>query len=156
MVPFYDEFPDLAVRETRTIYIRGRNDLPDGEYGFIELYCNEEDCDCRRVLINVMTPDTGVMTWATINYGWERSEFYENWMRSSEYAKECKGPYLDPLNPQTEYGPVLLQLFEFILTDQMYVERLKRHYDLFKGAIQKGKVVERKRRKRRRPGLRNK
>jgi hypothetical protein len=134
MTPFYTKFPELAAKETRVIHIRGQRDLPDGDYGFVEVYCDEADCDCRRVILNVMTAETGPKVWATINYGWESLEFYERWMRNKEFAKECHGPTLDPLNPQTEYSRVLLQWFKFLIEDEAYVERLKRHYFLFKGA----------------------
>jgi hypothetical protein len=150
MVPFYNKYPDLAVNQTRTVFIRGRDDLPDGEYGFIELYCDDVDCDCRRVIINIMTPTTGPNVWATINYGWESLEFYEGWMRNKEEAVGCKGPTLDPLNPQSRYSGVLLRLFEYLLTDEKYVERLKRHYELFKSAIREENKAERKRGRRRR------
>jgi hypothetical protein len=67
-------------------------------------------------------------------------------MRSKELAAEATGATLDPLNPQTKYSPALLRLFEAVLQDPAYVERLKRHYALFKQAIR----AERKMRKRRR------
>lgn len=149
MIPFYTKFPDLAFRETRSITVRGRTDLPDGEYGFLEFYCDEVDCDCRRVIVNVLSPVTGAKVWATINYGWESLEFYERWMRNKEDAVGCKGPSLDPLNPQTPYSPVLLRLFEFILKDAKYVERLKRHYELFKRAVAKESGAKRQRKYRR-------
>lgn len=144
MIPFYTKFLDLAPKETRTITVQGRADLPEGEYGFIELYCDEVDCDCRRVIIDVMSPTTGPKIWATINYGWESLAFYEKWIRNKEDAKGCKGPSLDPINPQTEYSPTLLRLFEYLLEDEAYVERLKRHYYMLKGAIQEEGRTERK------------
>lgn len=47
--PFYERFKEIAMRETRSITIRNSPDLPDDEYGFLELYCNDENCDCQRV-----------------------------------------------------------------------------------------------------------
>lgn len=131
MVPFYTLLPDLAVNETRTIIVQGRDDLPDGEYGFVEFYCNEIDCDCRRVIINVLSPATPSKIWATINFGWKAAEFYKKWS-----GGDMKGPFLDPLNLQTAYSSVLLQLFGFVLADKKYVDRLKRHYELFKQTLQ--------------------
>ncbi len=29
--------------------------LPDDDYGFLEAYCNDENCDCRRVFFNVIS-----------------------------------------------------------------------------------------------------
>jgi hypothetical protein len=137
MVPFYTHFRDLASKETRSVTVRGMPNLPDGEYGFVELYCDEPDCDCRRVLVDVITPESGSRIWATINYGWESLEFYEKWMHNKETARETYGATLDILNPQTKYSEVLLQLFNNVLQDKAYAERLKRHYQLFKSDLHK-------------------
>ena len=146
MAPFYTHFRDLAFQEMRVATVKGRSDIPDGEYGFLELYCDEVGCDCRRVVIQVVSPPPNSKIWATINYGCESLTFYEKWMLSKELAAEATGATLDPLNPQTKYSPALLRLFEAVLQDPAYVERLKRHYALFKQAIR----AERKMRKRRR------
>ena len=150
MVPFYSKFPDLAVKETRTVRTFGDADIPDGEYGFIEHYCDEPGCDCRRVLINVMTPDTGQMIWATMTFGWESGKSYQCRLSNTEDGGMTKGPSLDPLNPQTKYAPALLRLFALVLTDPAYVERLKRHYQLFKGSVQGVREYERRQRYRKR------
>lgn len=136
MIPFYSRFPDLAVKETRSVKVRGDDDLPDGEYGFIEFYCDEPACDCRRVVVSVVSPDPGWTPWATISFGWESLQFYLDRLGDLEDAAVAKGPSLDPLNPQTKYASALLRLFRFVLTDAAYVERLKRHYQLFKGFVQ--------------------
>jgi len=125
MIPFIERFPDLAARETRCVTVTGRSDLPDGEYGFIELYCDEPGCDCRRVMIDVLRADTEWnKIWATINYGWESLEFYKKWSGSSANAATSKRPFQDPLNPQTELSPVLLNLFRHLLESPDYVRRL--------------------------------
>jgi len=148
MIPFYTRFRDLAFKEMRSATVQGRPDIPDGEYGFLELYCDEPDCDCRRVIIQVVSPTTGSKIWATISYGWESVEYYEKRLRSKDAARECQGASLDPLNPQTEYSLALLRLFEYVLQDVAYVERLKRHYQLFKSDLrQKSKLAVRPRRK---------
>ncbi len=135
MIPFYERFRELAFREMRSVTIRGERDLPDGEYGFLELYCGDPHCDCRRVIIDVVTPTTGSKIWATINYGWESLEFYAKWMGNKELARTCYGATLDMLNPQTQYSSALLELFKSVLQDRAYVERLKRHYWLFKSDL---------------------
>jgi hypothetical protein len=138
MSPFLERFPELAARETRSVSVTGRNDLPDGEYGFIELYCDEPHCDCRRVTIAVLRPHTGWKFWATISYGWESLAFYEKWSRAPKPLdpREWKGPYLDPLCEQTQYSPALLNLFRAVLASPGYVDRLKRHYRLFRTAVE--------------------
>jgi len=107
MAPFMERFRELGARETRSLTVTGRSDLPDGDYGFIELYCNEPDCDCRRVTIVVLLDP---LEW------------------------QC--PYLDPSAEQTEYSPVLLDMFKYILRSPDYVQRLKTHYQLFRAAVE--------------------
>ena len=95
-------------------------------------------CDCRRVMIDVLRPETGWdKIWATIGYGWESLDFYRKWGGAGDPI-EMKGPYLDPLNPQTNYAPALLNLFRFLLQSTKYVERLKRHYQMFRDSVEKG------------------
>jgi hypothetical protein len=135
MVPFYTRFRDLAWKETRSVIVQDLPPLPPGEYGFLELYCDERDCDCRRVIIRVLSSSTNSAIWATINYGWETLGYYQKWMRNKQLAQQCHGAQLDPLNPQTRYSAVLLELFKSVLQDTAYVERLQRHYALFKASI---------------------
>jgi len=138
MTPFVERFKELGARETRSLTVTGRNDLPDGDYGFFELYCNEPVCDCRRVVIAVLRPSTGWKKfWATINYGWESGEFYQKWAGAPDWDRsQWQGPLLDPLAAQTQYSPVLLDLFKFLLESPDYVQRLKDHYQLFRAAVE--------------------
>lgn len=136
MIPFATRFPDLALRETRSVEVRGRPDLPDGDYGFIELYCNEDPCDCRRVIIQVVSRATGDKVLATIGYGWEPVAFYKKSLHGDrELAKDCKGPSLDPINAQSQFAPALLKLFRIVLQGAEYAQRLERHYRLFKSPL---------------------
>lgn len=143
MVPFMERFPDLAARETRSVTVSGRTDLPDGEYGFLELYCDEPGCDCRRVMIDVLRADTEWnKIWATINYGWESLEFYKKWGGSSVTAANSKGPFLDPLNPQTPYSSALLNLFRLLLESPGYAQRIQTHYQIFRQTVDQDPVDE--------------
>ena len=47
-----------------------------------------------------------------------------------------EGPYLDPLNLQTKYSAVLLNLFRFLLQLPDYVQRLQRHYPMFRDSVE--------------------
>jgi hypothetical protein len=106
------------LRETRSVEVRGRPDLPDGEYGFVELYCNEDPCDCRRVIVQVVSRAAVDKVLAAIGYGWEPIAFYRKRLRGdSAKAKDCKGPSLDPINEQGEFAPALLKLFRVVLQD---------------------------------------
>ena len=136
MIPFMERFPDLAARETRSVTVAGRTDIPDGEYGFLELFCDETGCDCRRAMIVVLRSDTKLnKIWASINYGWESLEFYKRWGGAWVDSSTAKGPFLDPLNPQTPYSPALLNLFRFLLQSPEYARRIQTHYWIFRQTV---------------------
>jgi hypothetical protein len=136
MTPFLTYFPDVAAKETRTVTFRGRRTIPDGEYGLIELYCDELDCDCRRVIIDVMSAPPHTRIWATINYGWETVEFYTSWSHDPEIGKQAQGAILEPFGPQSRYSHEFIKIVKAIaFQDDEYVRRLQRHYAMFKDAI---------------------
>jgi len=143
MAPFYSYFRDRAFKEMRSITVRDMPGLPNGEYGFLELYCADPACDCRRVLINVISPNQPGAILATINYGWETVAFYTKWLGNADDAAACQGVSLDPFNPQTIYSPILLHLFETVLQDAAYVQRLRAHYAQLKQAIQEQRRAKR-------------
>jgi len=134
--PFYEKFPEVAENETRTIIALNDPDLPEGEYGLVELYCNESGCDCRRVFFNVVSWQTSE-TVATIAYGWESKKFYANWFGDNdpEIIKEMQGPMLNSTSPQSELAPALLKKVKWVLKDQRYVNRLKGHYEMYKEVV---------------------
>jgi hypothetical protein len=140
MTAFHIYFPETARRETRSVTMRGDRRLLDGEYGFLELYCDEQGCDCRRVLFYVVSSTAVHEILATINYGWETRRCYERWMGNRESARWCRGASLEPFGTQTEYSAALLRLFETVVVDKEYVERLKRHYAMFKDAVEAGRI----------------
>lgn len=163
MRPFVELFPEQGARETRSITVTGHETLPDGPYGYFETYCDEPGCDCRRVILLVLRPETGWRRfWATIGYGWESLDFYRHWGTAPwtpAEVRDMKGPYLDPLNEQSEHAPVLLEYFESTVLTPDYIDRLKRHYQMFREAIRAGAGSrfdqEARRREKRRKRLRD-
>ncbi|MHB8547490.1 MAG: hypothetical protein ACYDAJ_12075 [Nitrosotalea sp.] len=136
MVPFWEKFPEIAANETRGVIITNeKTGLPLGHYYFLESFCNDKKCDCRRVFINV-EHDRRILT--TIGYGWESIEFYKKWFgtKGSEKAEiiRCiKGPVTEFCRG-TQYEKKLLDFFrDFLINDPVFMERLKKHYKLFKG-----------------------
>ena len=69
-VQLYDLLPDVTVKETRFITALDPNayNVPPGEYALTELYCDDEACDCRRVLLAVVSSVTQKPV-AVITYG---------------------------------------------------------------------------------------
>ena len=131
MVPFIQIAGPRAAQETRSITIPQGSDLPAGSYGFIEFYCTDPKCDCRRVIFQVWREDSPGKIWATITYGWDTPAYYARWSHRGmgPHAAEMASATLEPISPQSPLAPALLQLArDLLLQDPAYVERLKRHY----------------------------
>jgi hypothetical protein len=105
---FYNYFPEVAKGETHSITISPASEfgLPPDDYGFLEMYCDEPGCDCRRVLFYVIARSrTDVQ--AVIGWGWEDVDFYARWIRHGDKsdAAKMKGPELNLGSPTTELAP---------------------------------------------------
>ncbi|HEY6724145.1 MAG TPA: SEC-C metal-binding domain-containing protein [Polyangiaceae bacterium] len=119
--PFVLEFLGLNERdewrERELEQVIDRDGLPKGDYLFREFYCNEPDCDCRRVVLQVYWAQ-GKRVAATINYAFEPSK--------PPFDDEPQ-VFLDPLNPQSDSSEVLFEIFgEIIADDRAYYDRLVR------------------------------
>jgi hypothetical protein len=155
---FHSRFPDVAERETRTVTVIDPSsfNLPPATYAFLEMFCDEPGCDCRRVFFTVVSSLKNDIK-AVIAWGWEDRYFYSKWMGSDDphIINDLKGPVLNLASPQSELAPALLKLFQrVLLQDSGYIERIKRHYVMFretvdsktKKKIPKGKKINKKRR----------
>ena len=136
--PFHERFPEIAEEETRVITVFNDPELPSDTYGLTEAYCDESGCDCRRVFFNVISFKQQKVL-ATIAYGWEDEKYYAKWMGDNDPAtiKGLKGPVLNLASPQSKLAPALLKHIKVVLKDKSYIERLKRHYKLFKADVKK-------------------
>ena len=138
-VAFHSRFPEIAERETRSVTLLCRSDagLPAGDYGFLEMFCDEPQCDCRRVFFYVISSRRRDVE-AVIAYGWESREFYARWMRDDDPSTiaALKGPSLNLCSPQSKIAPAILDLFRnLLLRDQAYMDRVKNHYRMFRTKI---------------------
>lgn len=144
---FHARFPKIAEKETRTMTIVNFPAVPKGSYGLIEMYCNEPGCDCRRVFLDVHDWERR-KSMAIIAYGWESAAFYRKWFGRGreEYVqtaiKDMMGPILNPGSPQSKYAPAFLSLVTDILNDQNYIDRLKRHYQIFKDDVNRNALLD--------------
>ena len=122
--------------QVRTVSITQSPQLPDGEYSFIDTYCADPECDCRKAMIQVM--HNGKLV-SVINYGWESAAFYEKWMGSS--GKDIPMPMMhgvsiDISSPDLVSRDGILALFNMLLND-IWIVKFKRHYDEVKVAMSK-------------------
>lgn len=137
-LPFYALFPKISTYETHALNIlTDEYNLPIGEYVFIDSYCTDRKCDCRRALIRVNFPRENMdpVHVATISYCWEPKAFYLKWSPSmpASMLDWFKGPALEPFQTQSKYSEVLLEFFkERLKEDDSYRKQLIRHYTIFK------------------------
>jgi hypothetical protein len=137
MLEFRHLFPEIGMDETRSAIIpKGGASLPRGQYFFLEAYCTDKGCDCRRVMLRVM--------WTPVEEGAPGPQIVPKEVAWILHAFEPPPPdahvpeqtMLDPLNPQSELAEGVLDLFnETVIQDPAYRERLVRHYRMVKDAI---------------------
>jgi hypothetical protein len=122
MVLFGKMFREFAWKETRVLATTNHPKLGNESYALVDAYCVDSNCDCRRVMLNVIR-DRDRKHVATINWAFDPDD-------------EDRGPFLDRLNPQSELSDALLDLVGDILAgDDLYVARLERHYQMVKQAV---------------------
>ncbi|MDZ7579139.1 MAG: hypothetical protein U5R30_00550 [Deltaproteobacteria bacterium] len=123
---FHSRFPEVAERETRTITVidPAHFNVPAAHYSFLEMFCDEPGCDCRRVFFSVVSSLQNDIK-AVIAWGWEEKDFYVEWMGDNDphVIKDLMGPILNLTSPQSKLAPRLLKLFqEVLLKDDAYIE----------------------------------
>ena len=114
----------------RTVGLRDSPQLPDGDYTFIDMYCTDPTCDCRKTMIQVMRDGIHV---ATINFGWESPEFYKQWMSGylDESMPPLHGATIDLTSPDKVSSQGILAFFNALL-DQKWISIIKNHYNAVK------------------------
>ena len=120
--------------QVRAVTIAKSPQIPDGEYQFVDMYCNDPLCDCRKTMIQVLHNGTNV---ATINFGWEPHSFYEKWMgsgSSDNSMPKMAGATMDITSVNRLSPDGILGLFNALL-DDTWVTVFKRHYKLVKSKL---------------------
>jgi len=115
----------------RSIVIAGDPRLPDGEYAFIDTYCTDRTCDCRKTIIQVFHEEKLV---SIVSFGWETPAYYLRWLKNPldlEFAKEMSGPSIDYSSPDLVSPEGILLLIKHLL-DEKWVAMLKENYRLIR------------------------
>ncbi len=122
--------------QVRTISVTQNSLLPDGEYSFVDMYCTDPECDCRKTMILVIHNGEPV---SIINYGWESAKFYKNWMGGNKNnipTTKMYGASIDITSPDLVSPDGMLALFNRLLND-IWIARFKQHYHEVKAAMSK-------------------
>jgi hypothetical protein len=112
--------------------------LAPGEYAYLEFSCEDLEYECRQVFLQVVLASDPETILAIINYGWEKESYYRKrlpWDRDA--AKDIVRGSLDLTYTQSEHAEALLALFHQHVLDESYRMRLRRHYRLFREAVER-------------------
>ncbi len=120
MVPYPLLFPDAEEGVVGLSLPRKAGKAKAGEYAFIEAYCVEEGCDCRRTAI--LVANSKGKRLATIEFGFDPDE-------------PLAGPFLNASEKQAAGAEDLLQIF---------VEAINDNPDWLKGMHRRYKQVRKK------------
>lgn len=125
-------FPEIAAKETRSVTLQHPCEgIPAGTYSFLEMFCTDPSCDCRRAMIRVVNENA--KTEAFLSYGWENRQFYVDWMGSDEMIDDIPGINVYPMQQQGPYYLEILKLFQHVIqADPSYATRIQKHYQISK------------------------
>jgi hypothetical protein len=139
---FFDEFPELVESEFRNIFVfdnDAHKHIPPGNYAFLEMFCPDIECDCRKVIIHVISANPA-KKWAILNYGWESEEYYKAWWgKSHEVYKKMSGVTFDPPSKNSLEIEFLEVFQDLIRHDKKYAKRIESHYYMFKEKMREKK-----------------
>lgn len=156
-IPMFEVLPEYNQPEFRSFTVLPVNNLgvPTGNYDIVEMFCNDEDCDCRRVILCIVDEKTEE-AMAYIAYGWGSKDYYASWAtfgttkKYSECGKHIKqsvevmyGIHLNGMSSQSKYAPQFLSYIKEMLSeDKEYTNRIKKHYKLFRAEIDRQYSIE--------------
>ena len=84
---------------------------------------------------------TNIVRTRKKNEAWcfpESPAFYAEWLHDDDpdMLAELRGPVLNVGSPQSELADEILELFRKVLmTDERYIARVKRHYQMFRDKV---------------------
>ena len=112
--PYSTIFPEKNEPVMALQLDRKSGKIPKGAYGFIEFYCTDKGCDCRRTTLFVLN-EKG-QEKAVINLGFDPDD-------------DLAGPFLDEFHKQSPYAGELLDIFvELINQNPEFFGVMHRHY----------------------------
>jgi len=124
----------------RSVVIADDPHLPSGEYSFIDTYCTDNTCDCRKTIIQIFHEKKHV---STVSYGWENPKFYLRWLKNTkdrELAEEMSGLSIDYSSPDRVSPEGILLLVNHLL-DEKWISILKENYRLIRKTVKPDNII---------------
>ncbi|MEN9974380.1 MAG: motif [Verrucomicrobiota bacterium] len=127
--------------QVRTVSIADAPYLPAGAYTFIDTYCTDNTCDCRKTIIQIIHDNKVV---SIVSFGWESPIFYLRWLNSVqllELAKEMSGVSIDSTSPNLVSRQGILLLVKHLM-DKNWISRIKENYRLIRQTIKPNNIIQ--------------
>jgi hypothetical protein len=124
--------PDIASKGTKAIRVLNDRELPDGDYYFMEMFCDNSKCDCKEAIIEVYEKNIG-MPLATILYRW--GETVDEKSHSGLCATCRSGVVLVSDGNQSAIAEPLRDLFAECIEERGFDTAILQHYKMFKLAV---------------------
>ncbi len=128
--------------QIRTVSISADSYLPDGEYTFIDTYCTDNTCDCRKTIIQIIHDKKLV---SVVSFGWESPTFYLRWLNSArlvELAKEMSGVSIDLTSRNLVSSHGILLLVNHLM-DKNWISKIKENYRLIRQTTKPNNIIQR-------------
>ena len=126
--------------QIRSVVLTDDPYLPSGAYTFLDTYCTDNTCDCRKTIIQIFHDDKLV---SIVSFGWESPKFYLRWLNSTrdrELATEMSGVSIDPSSPDLVSPKGILLLVKHLL-DEKWISMLKENYRLIRETAKPDNII---------------
>lgn len=126
--------------QVRSVVLTEDPYLPEGEYTFVDTYCNDHTCDCRKTIIQIFH---GGKIVSIVSFGWESPAFYLRWMNSTklrQVAEEMSGASIDFSSPNLVSPEGILLLIRHLL-DEKWISILRENYRLIRRAAKPDSII---------------
>ena len=126
-----DLYPEIAQQETLTVRMENDALLPNGDYAFLEHFCDNLACRCTTVLLGVVSlndkePKKSKQI-ATINYAWEKPISKRN-------------PSLNKEEKQSGLAKAALTVFRHLVKNNGFIaERMNKHFEMVRNHVRQEK-----------------
>ena len=133
--PFHEVVTHSDVNYISITFTEKSSIIPLGQYGFVQMYCDDIKCDCRRVVFNIMKDS---VRHALVWYGWEKIEFYRKWFRADVTKLELEmfmGPALHDGIHDFSHSALFVNIVTEMLKDNNYKNRIIQNYKLFRNML---------------------
>lgn len=122
--------PDIAGDETKVVELAFGSDSRPRTVAFVERYCDEQECDCRRVTLQLLDVDHDEELAAV---GWDFD---------ADRGADGRLVYFERTSRGGIEAHLLRAIVEGYIVHTDYSERLKSHYREFRRAVEAGEQPE--------------